>query len=786
MALETLRALFIATDRMSPEVNRIRESFVRLEDTMDKAQFRELKKQFREVERNLRDLGGQFATLGTAVGTAMAGMATAVAGGVAASVNSFTEYGGVVDDAVNRTGVGAEAFQRLAFAAQMSGSSAETMERALIKLNQGMSAAASGSNKQVLELFDALNIELTDAEGNVRAAADVMPELARAFQVNENAATRTRMAMALFGRAGTELVPMFADLDRHGEAAADGMDAWRIKAERFGLVLSEEQVGAAAELGDQLDLTRHAFSGLATTVGAQVTPVLLDLLPKVQDFIAENREFIGQKVATTFQSLATAISRVQWDKVVNGMVTFTDKTVGLIDALGGLPRIIAVVGGAWAGLKVLTFGKEIVEVTSSIVAFSKAAGTVAQAAGAFGKVGAAISMLGKVIATTPLIGTIALIVAGLTALGIWVYDNWDSICAAVSDGLNWISEKFDTLCSWFSDTFPGAASVVEGAMGLISEAIDGLLALPDRVKEAWNGLTEWFGELWNGITGYFGQALDDLTGDLKDAIKNAPEFLIPDAVLEWANSSTEPPVPESVSIPATVETPAMPELQAMTARISTEVQPFAVPDVPRIDMPVTAAVPGLIEAPAAEAVSIPATVETPAMPEIQAMTARVNTEIPRLSMPDVPQINVPMVMRGPDAAFDPALDGQKAVMQIVPELSVMPDDALYAGLNLNPELTPVYGPAVNPPPEAIRQTIIPVCADAEELASPLAGFDFAAMSREGGLTENTRQAMAMQQVTVNGSIGIDVRAERGLRARSTILQPAGSPVVLTANQGTYR
>ena len=775
MALETLRALFIATDRMSPEVIRIRESFVRLEDTMDKAQFRELKKQFREVERNMRDLGGQFAALGTAVGTAMAGMATAVAGGVAASVNSFTEYGGAVDDAVNRTGVGAEAFQRLAFAAQMSGSSAETMERALIKLNQGMSAAASGSNKQVLELFDALNIELTDAEGNVRAAADVMPELARAFQVNENAATRTRMAMALFGRAGTELVPMFADLDRHGEAAADGMDAWRIKAERFGLVLSEEQVGAAAELGDQLDLTRHAFSGLATTVGAEVTPVLLDLLPKVQDFIAENREFIGQKVASTFQSLASAISRVQWDKVVNGMVNFTDKTFGLIDALGGLPRIIAVVGGAWAGLKVFTFGREIVEVTSSIVAFSKAAGTVAQAAGAFGKVGAAISMLGKVIATTPLIGTIALIVAGLTALGIWVYDNWDSICAAVSDGLNWISEKFDALCSWFSDTFPGAASVVEGAMGLISEAIDGLLALPDRVKEA-----------WNGITGYFGQALDDLTGDLKDAIKNAPEFLIPDAVLEWANSSTEPPVPDSVSIPATVETPAMPELQAMTARVNTEVQPFAVPSVPHIDMPVTAAVPGSIKAPVAEAVSIPATVETPAMPELQAMTARVNTEIPRLSMPDVPQINVPMVMRGPDAAFDPALDGQKAVMQIVPELSVMPDDALYAGLNLNPELTPVYGPAVNPPPEAIRQTIIPVYADAEGLASPLAGFDFAAMSREGGLTENTRQAMAMQQVTVNGSIGIDVRAERGLRARSTILQPAGSPVVLTANQGTYR
>lgn len=721
MALETLRALFIATDRMSPEVNRIRESFVRLEDTMDRAEFRELKKSFRELERDLRDLGGQFATMGKAVGVAMAGMATAVAGGVAASVTSFTEYGGAVDDAVNRTGVGAEAFQRLAFAAQMSGSSAETMERALIKLNQGMSAAASGSNKQVLELFDALNIELTDAEGNVRAAADVMPELAKAFQVNENAATRTRMAMALFGRAGTELVPMFADLDRHGEAAADGMDAWRIKAERFGLVLSEEQVGAAAELGDQLDLTRHAFSGLATTVGAQVTPVLLDLLPKVQGFIAENRVFIGQKVAATFQSLATAISRVQWDKVVNGMVTLTDRTFSLIDALGGLPRIIAVVGGAWAGLKVLTFGKEIVEVTSSIVAFSKAAGTVAQAAGAFGKVGAAISMLGKVIATTPLIGTIALIVAGLTALGIWVYDNWDSICAAFSEGLDWISEKFDALCTWFSDTFPGAAAVLESVW-------DGILSIPDRVREAWGGLTEWFGNLWDGITSFFSDALDNLTSGLKDTIQALPEFMVPDAVIEWAN--TAPPVPEGVTVPSSVETPALPELRAMTATV--------------------------------------------------------NTEVPRFSMPDVPQVNVPVALQGPDAAFNPALTGIAAVMPVVPEVEVLPQDALYAGLDLNPELTPVYGPAVNPPPEAIEQTVIPVYANAGAFAAPFAGFDFAAMSRQGGLTENTRQAMAMQQVTVNGSIGIDVRAERGLRARSTVLQPAGSPVVLTANQGNYR
>ena len=250
MPTTTLRALFIASDRVSPEISRIRESFKGLEQQLDKAQFKQLKASLREIEEQGRSLGSKLGTAFAAMGTAVAGASIGIAASVHSATLAFVDYGGAIDDAVNRSGVAAEDFQRLAFAAQMSGSSAETMERALTKLNQNMAAAASGSNKSLAELFDRLGISIRDVDGNVRNASDVMPELAKAFQQNENAALRTRMAMTLFGRSGVELIPMFADLDTHGQEAADGMDAWRKTAEQLGLVLSQDQVSPKRPLRD--------------------------------------------------------------------------------------------------------------------------------------------------------------------------------------------------------------------------------------------------------------------------------------------------------------------------------------------------------------------------------------------------------------------------------------------------------------------------------------------------------------------------------------------------------
>lgn len=729
--LTTLRALFIATDKVSPAVNQMRENFVRLEDQLSKADFKELKSNLRQIENQCKDFGGKIGTGLKAAGKALAGAVAGISASVAASTIAFVEYGGAVDDAVNRSGVSAQAFQQLAYAAKMSGSSAETMERALTKLNQGMAAAASGNNKQLTELFDALNIELRDADGNVRNAADVMPELARAFQVNENAAVRTRMAMQLFGRAGTELIPMFADLDTHGEKAADGMDAWRKKAERLGLVLSDEQVAAAAELGDQLDLTKSAFAGLANTVGAQVTPVLLDILPQIQKFIAENRIFIGQKVAEVFKSISKSIAAVPWASLANSAVSITDKTFKLIDALGGLPRILAVAGGAFAAVKVVSFGSEVVALTGKIVSFAKVAGSIAQVTKAFGALGAGIKILGLTIATTPLIGTIALIVAGLTALGYWVYNNWDNIKNALGDGVQWLSDRFDALCSWFSDSFPNASALVSDAADLIAKGWDALLSLPDKVKAAWAGITDFFKDLWNDITGIFSSAFDRLTDGLKDVIKSMPEMIVPDALLEWASNSSTPALPE---ITPQVAAPTMPDMPAAVMPVDMEPQQ------------------AFLAPPPMQAIK-------PPMPDLTAVQATV-----------------------------PAAD---ATLEQTLLVKPMLEDNPLGDLQANAQITPIYADPLNAPPAEITQRIKPVYdlsgltgLDLTQQAAIVPALEPPKSSRVVGFDAGARNQR--QTVDVSGNIGIDVRAERGFRASSRILQPAGAPVTITANQGAYR
>ncbi len=757
-SMATLRALFIATDKVSPELKKISKNFKSLEETMSKADFKALKAQFRQIEKSAGEMGGKLAAVGKYAAAGLAAAAGSIAAGVGASVNAFVEYGGAIDDAVNRAGVGAKAFQELAFAAKFSGSSAEAMERALTKLNQGMANAAAGSNKNLEELFAALNIELRDAQGNVRNAADVMPELAKAFQTNENAAVRTRMAMTLFGRAGTELIPMFADLDTHGEKAADGMDAWRKKAERLGLVLSDDQVAAAAELGDQMDLTRAAFAGLANTVGAQVTPVLLELLPQVQNFIAQNREFIGQKVASTFRDIAKAIAAVPWAALVNSVVSTTQKVFSLIDALGGLPRIAAVVGGAFAAVKILTFGAEVAKLTGMIVTFAKTAGTLAQVTKAFGAVGAAVKALGMVIAATPVIGTIALIVAGLTALGFWVYNNWDSIKETFAAGLDYVSEKFDALGAWFTDNFPGLAAAADWAADQIGSAFDVLCSLPAKFMAAWDGVKQWFADLWGGIKSIFSDAVSALTDQLKSVVNALPSFMVPDALLEWAQTpqAQENPAPQGL-------------IRTEQGQKTLQAQPEL--SLPALSQPVDLN-PGAFTAPALPAQTL--TVQ----PELGALQTS-GLSLPALSQP---------VDLSSGAFTAPALPAQ--TLQIQPELGVLQTPEL-SDLQIGAQINPVYADAQNPPPPEITQTIKPVYdlsgLDTAAIASMQPVFNAqAAQNRTVASFAPETVRGGRSSVDVSGTIGVNVRAERGLRANTQILQPAGAPVALTANQGAYR
>jgi len=199
-----------------------------------------------------------------------------VAAGIAAAfsinalrnmINDFAELGDSFDKMSQRTGVSVEALSGLKFAAEQSGASIETvemgirnMQRVLLDVQQGSSTAAT--TLQMLGL-------------NIQQLQTLSPEqqflqMAQAISKVQDPSRQAALAMELFGRSGTQLLPML----QQGEA---GIEALIAEARRLGIVMSEEDAKAAADFTDAMNRLSSVFKGIATQVASVITPILTKL-----------------------------------------------------------------------------------------------------------------------------------------------------------------------------------------------------------------------------------------------------------------------------------------------------------------------------------------------------------------------------------------------------------------------------------------------------------------------------------------------------------------------------
>ena len=81
-------------------------------------------------------------------------------------------------------------------------------------------------------------------------------------------AEKSRLAFELFGKAGTELMPML-------NGAEGSVEALKERANELGLVMSDEAVDAGVLFGDTMDDLKGAFTSLGTKLGAEVMPMFI-------------------------------------------------------------------------------------------------------------------------------------------------------------------------------------------------------------------------------------------------------------------------------------------------------------------------------------------------------------------------------------------------------------------------------------------------------------------------------------------------------------------------------
>jgi hypothetical protein len=183
-----------------------------------------------------------------------------IAGGaLVAAGKRALDYASSLGEVAQQLGVTTRELQVYRFAASQVGLTQEEMDAGLQKLTRTMGEALAG-NKAAVMTFRELGVSLTDANGKVLSAGQIIPRIADALARIKDPASRARVEVDLFGRAGQKLDPLLTQ-------GARGVGALADEAERAGLVLSDKLIGQADEAADKLAMVRQQLEArLAKTV----------------------------------------------------------------------------------------------------------------------------------------------------------------------------------------------------------------------------------------------------------------------------------------------------------------------------------------------------------------------------------------------------------------------------------------------------------------------------------------------------------------------------------------
>lgn len=234
-------------------------------------------------------------------------------------VREQVELGDRIGDTSEMLGLSARQLQAYTLVTEEAGGSATAMTTGLRFLNRNLGAAAEGGG-EAAKIFKDLGISFKDSSGKTREAGDVMADLADKIAATEDHSKKTRVAMALLGRGGAELIPT---LNQGGDAFRNAYT----EMDKLGGGLSKDFIDAAQKA--QAENVRLAFSwsGLKSELGLALFPALDTLVTWMTKLVVGVREFT--KHTYVLQTGLTALGVVAGLKTVSS-ITALAKTIGLL------------------------------------------------------------------------------------------------------------------------------------------------------------------------------------------------------------------------------------------------------------------------------------------------------------------------------------------------------------------------------------------------------------------------------------------------------------------------
>ncbi len=410
----------------------------------------------------------QLQTFGAGVqsiGAWMMGVGAAIVSPMILATKHFMDAGSALNDMSARTGLSTNALFELGFAAEQTGSNMEEVEKGVRKMQKTIMDAASGEKTYV----DALRMVGTSyAELQGLSPEKQFERIAEGINAIQDPTMKAASAVEIFGRSGTNLLPMIGD-----------MKALRAEAVRLGLSIGPEQAAAADALGDSWDACKASLKAVAVAIGSSLAPMLTGLSEKIKEGLQVVREWSAAN-----RSLIVTAFGIGTSAIAAGSGLFLlGKAIALVGgAIGAVMAVGSAMAASFAFMKtvVLLLMNPVVALGLAAVALG---GYFLYASGAASKAAAWISqtfasLLGEVTETFG-------IIADAMAAG-------DFVSAAK---VGWALVKME-----WQKGVAFLSGLWEGFKGLYDEAVSGLaigmVNASAQIQTIWADLLNWMSKKW--------------------------------------------------------------------------------------------------------------------------------------------------------------------------------------------------------------------------------------------------------------------------------------------------
>jgi hypothetical protein len=234
--------------------------------------------------------------------------------GVSSAISSITGMAGAASESVDqlsklsrRLGTTYSELAGLKLAGDLAGVGIEEIGKAMTKADVALVNARNGS-KKASAAFATLGLSAEQLAG--KSSADRFEAIATAIAKLPDSSARAAASIALFGKSGAELLPLFED-------GASGIRKAREEAQQLGLALTGPQGRAVEEMNDSFTRVYYAILGIIQQVTARLAPAITGIATKFTDFVkGAGGESLGKSIVNAIIEGAKVLAAVA-DSVAN-------------------------------------------------------------------------------------------------------------------------------------------------------------------------------------------------------------------------------------------------------------------------------------------------------------------------------------------------------------------------------------------------------------------------------------------------------------------------------------